>query len=134
MPTRERPARLLARHIHGYVKGPDVVRVLRAFQRQLGKKLTILWDRLQAHRSKEVAAYLRTHARDIRIEWLPPYAPDLNAEEQCNAVVKAEMRNNLPENAEDLRRMARRSFDRLRRRKKTLSAFFRHAGLLHRTP
>ena len=83
----------------------------------------------QAHRSKEVADSMATHSDDFRLEWLPSYAPDTNPEEQCNAVVKREMLNALPGSVEELRRMARRSFERLQRRPQLLRSFFRHSRL-----
>lgn len=102
---------------------------LRYFRKKIGQPLIIVWDRLQAHRSREVSRLVAEHPDDYRIEWLPPYAPDLNPEEQCNSVVKNEMRNTLPESASDMRQNARRSFGRLQRRPEVLRAFFRHAKL-----
>jgi hypothetical protein len=43
----------------------------------------------------------------------PAYAPDLNPEKVCNAMVNADMLNATPTDVQDLRRMARRSFHRL---------------------
>jgi transposase len=125
---RGRP-RLFARHFIGSVHGSEVVEGLRYFRRKAGRPLIIVWDRLQAHRSKEVADFVATHPDDFRIEWLPSYAPDTNPEEQCNAVVKREMLNALPGSVEELRRMARRSFERLQHRPQLLRSFFRHCRL-----
>ena len=48
-------------------------------RRQLpGRKLLIIWDRLQAHRSRLVRDYVDTEGGDIQLEFLPPYAPELN--------------------------------------------------------
>ena len=41
--------------------------------------MILVGDRLNAHRSQEVKAYLAEH-REIIVEWLPAYAPDLNPE------------------------------------------------------
>jgi transposase len=53
---------------------------------------------------------------DFHLEFLPPYAPELNPEEQCNAVVKKALLNALTGSTDELRRMARREFRRLQRR------------------
>lgn len=120
---------LYARHFVGAVHGAEVVQALRYFHRRVGRPLIIVWDRLQAHRSKEVAGFVAAHPHDFRLELLPSYAPDTNPEEQCNGAVKREMLNALPASVEELRRMARRSFERLQRQPQLLRSFFRHCGL-----
>jgi hypothetical protein len=60
-----------------------------------------------------VCAFLASHAADFTEVWLPPpYAPELNTEEQCNAVVKRELANALP-GSDALRALACGSFRRL---------------------
>ena len=50
---------------------------LRDLRAHLAGPLILVWDRLAAHRA--AAARLReTGCRRIAIEWLPPYAPELN--------------------------------------------------------
>jgi transposase len=88
----------------------------------------IIWDRLQAHRSKVVRAFLDEHP-EIDIEWLPPYAPELNPEESCHGNVKDRMKGGTPETESEVREQADRGFARLRRRPDLLLGFFHHAGL-----
>jgi len=57
------------------------------------------------------------------------YAPELNPQEQCNALVKRAMANALPGSVDDLHRLARREFGRLKRHPEMIVRFFRHAGL-----
>ncbi|HZI11038.1 MAG TPA: transposase [Myxococcus sp.] len=64
---------------------------------RIARPLVIIWDRLQAHRSKAIRAWLQRHAKDFRIEWLPSYAPDLNPEEGCNGMVKEALLNAVPQ-------------------------------------
>jgi transposase len=72
---------------------------------------------------------LAAHPQDYEVAYLPPYAPELNPEEQCNAFVKRAMENALPGSVADLHRLARREFGRLQRRPEMIVRFFRHAGL-----
>ncbi len=60
---------------------------------------------------------------------LSAYAPELDPEEQCNALVKRAMENALPGSVADLHRLARRGFCRLQRQPEMIARFFRHAGL-----
>ena len=66
---------------------------------------------------------------EMAVEWLPPYAPDLNPEEGCHGNVKQHLRNAAPLNSRDIRAQVDRGFARLRRRPDLILGFFRHAGL-----
>jgi transposase len=123
------PPRLYARHFRGSIHGEQVIVALRYFRRQIGRPLLVIWDRLQAHRAKPVQAFLAAHPDDYQIEWLPPYAPELNPEELCNGWVKRDLLNAVPASVAELHRVAGRSFRRLGRHADLLDGFFRHAGL-----
>jgi len=120
---------LYARHFPGSVRSDQVIVALRYFRRRIRRPLIIIWDGLPAHRARPVQRFLAAHARDYQIEWLPPYAPDLNPEELCNGAVKQELLNALPDSVHLLLQQARRGFLRLGRRPHTLLGFFHHAGL-----
>ena len=106
-----------------------MISVLRSFRRQVGTPLLVVWDWLNAHRSKLTSAFIAAHSQDYAVAYLPAYAPELNPEEQCNALVKRAMANALPGSVTDLHRLARREFSRLKRRPAMIVRFFRHAGL-----
>ena len=121
--------RLYARHVRTSVSSETVISALRAFRRQIGTPLLVVWDRLNAHRSRATTDFIASHAQDFVVAYLPAYAPELNPEEQCNALVKRAMANALPDSVDDLHRLARREFSRLQRRPEMIVRFFRHAGL-----
>jgi transposase len=120
---------LYARHLEGSVQGEDVAHFLTYLHQKLQRPVWVVWDRLPAHRAAAVKRLVARRPQDFHLEFLPPYAPDLNPEEQCNAVVKKALLNALPTSPDDLRRMARREFRRLQHRPTTLRALFSHAGL-----
>jgi transposase len=128
-PHGRQPARLYARHQEGSFNTQDVIKALRYFRQKVGRPLTIVWDGLNQHRSVQMRDFIARHPQDFHLEQLPGYAPDLNPEEGCNAVVKAELRNTTPDSVAELRAQARASFMRLGHRHDVLVAFFRHAGL-----
>ena len=121
--------RLYARHVRTSVSSETVISVLRSYRRQVGTPLLVVWDRLNAHRSKLTSAFIAAHPQDYAVAYLPAYAPELNPEEQCNALVKRAMESALPGSVADLHRLARREFCRLQRRPEMIVSFFRHAGL-----
>jgi transposase len=122
-------ARLYARHFRGSIHGEQVIAALRYFRRRAGRPLVVIWDRLNAHRATPVLAFVAAHPDDYAIEWLPPYAPELNPEELCNGAVKRDMLNAVPGSVGELHRSARRSFRRIGRRPELLTSFFHHVGL-----
>ena len=62
----------------GTIRTPQVIEFLKALQATIGKKLLIIWDRLQAHRSKLVRQHVEAQRGAIALEFLPAYAPELN--------------------------------------------------------
>jgi transposase len=121
----DRP-RLYARHFRGAIGGAQVAQALRYFRHRVGRPLTVVWDRLNAHRAATARALASSHPTDYHLEWLPPYAPDLNPEELCNGAVKRATQNALPESVDALHRLARDAFRRLGRNPHALAGFLRH--------
>ena len=120
--------RICKKHFDHAIHGEDTVAHLEHLCRQVPGAKIVIWDRLQAHRSAVVKAFLAEHA-EIDVEWLPAYAPELNPEEECHGNVKQRMLNGTPEVEAEIRAQADRGFARLRRRPDLLLNFFRHAGL-----
>jgi transposase len=126
--------RIAARHVLGTVKGPDVIRALQHFRRVLGCPLLLVWDRSNTHRDRRVQRFVAAHPADYAAWFLPPYAPDLNPEEQANGVIKSRMANALPASIAELRELACRSVRYLQRPPGLVTNFFRHAGLHVKQP
>ena len=51
-------------------------------------KVFLIVDRLRAHRTPEVQAWLAAHAGRLEVFYLPPYAPELNPDEYLNHDLK----------------------------------------------
>ena len=117
------------RYFRRSISSGCVIQALRFFRRKVGTPLLVVWDRLNAHRSQATTAFIAAHAQDDAVAYLPADAPELNPEEQCNALVKRAMANALPASVADLHRLARREFCRLQGQPKMIVSFFRHAGL-----
>ncbi len=110
-----RPA-LLLRIVQGTVRSPDVVRVLTELRRHTRGTVILLWDRLAAHRSREVQASLRTQRSWLSVETFPAYAPELNPPEYLwSALTRKDLANVSPDTPEDLDARIRRGVRRVRR-------------------
>jgi transposase len=121
--------------IHGdNIRAPQAIRFIHRIRRRLGgKKLLLVWDRLNVHRS---AAKKLARGNGVAIDWLPPYAPDLNPTEAVwNHTKYVELANFIPADTTELAAHVATSLHFLRSEHDLLAAFFRHAGLyLMRAP
>jgi len=112
------------------IRGPDMVAFLRQLRRHVRGKLVLIWDRWSVHRSALVRKYCEKHARRIRVEWLPSYAPELNPVEQVWSHTKyGELANFAPHDIDHLDDAVRRSIRSKRRNQALLLSFVRHTGL-----
>ncbi len=100
---------------------------LRQLQRSLGRKLIVVMDRWAVHR--KVARMLAGDER-FWIEWLPPYAPDLNPVEHVwNHTKYGDLANYIPDDLLDLEIEAEMSLDDLRTTPDLLQSCFHGAKL-----
>jgi transposase len=76
-PGRRRLGLYLHWHPDKNITATEVTWFLRDLLRHLRGHVILIWDRLNAHRSKQVALWRAVYPR-LSIEWFPPYAPELN--------------------------------------------------------
>jgi len=89
-----------------------------------------IWDRWSVHRSAPVRGYCEKHARRIRVERLPSYAPELNPVEQGWSHTKCgELANFAPHDIGHLDDAVRRSIRSKRGNQVLLLSFVRQTGL-----
>ena len=110
------------RTFSGSIHAHEVILFLRDLFRHLRRNVILVWDRLPVHRSHKVQEFLRRYPR-ITLEYLPPYAPDLNPMEYVWGIFKKNgMANFCPEYVSELSRQARKELGRLRRRKTIIAS------------
>jgi len=114
----------------GAVKSQQVMDFLAALRRHISGPLLVVWDSLPAHRSRLVRDYLASLDGWIHVEYLPPYAPELNPVEYIWAYWKQhELPNVCPKDFWSLGQQARRALRRMRRRPRLIAAFWKQASL-----
>ena len=125
-----RQGQLLTRMQDHAFDSADVVCFLRHLQVHLGERLLIIWDGAPIHLQGAVPAFLGTEAgRQVRVEQLPGYAPDLNPSEGVwDHLKNVELRNVACHNARELRHQLRRAVDRLRQKPHLICSFIKHYG------
>ena len=122
--------RFYFRFFPGSIKSPQVVEFLKALHKTIGGRLLIVWDRLQAHRSRLVKEYLESLGAQIALEYLPAYAPELNPVEYIWGYLKHHaMPNFCARDLSDHKRRASRSLRSMQRRATLVTAFWQQAEL-----
>jgi hypothetical protein len=120
--------KIYKRHFEHAIGARDVLIALKHFQRCIARPMIVIWDRFNAHRAAIVQDYVAAHP-DLAVEWLPPYAPDLNPEEGGHGNINQHLRNAAPTTPHDLRVQVERGFVCVRRCPDLILGYFRHAGL-----
>jgi transposase len=60
------------------IKSEQIIEFLKHLLRYIEGDILLIWDRLPAHRSKITQQFIRDQKGRLEIEYLPPYAPELN--------------------------------------------------------
>lgn len=117
-------------HLHDQaITESHVMAFLRDLQRHLRGEIVLLWDNLGAHHSAAMQDYLASHRRLIP-EFLPPYAPELNAIEYAWSYLKTNPLANLaPDNTDELAGHVTDAFCQHRTKQNLLRGFVHATGL-----
>jgi transposase len=128
-PCRRRVRLCFRLHPGGNVDTGKVRAFLGQLCRQIRGPLLLVWDHLHAHRAPRVRAFVQRHRR-VHLEWLPPYAPELNPMEYGWSWLKTKpLVNYAAPDASTLARVARRHARRLQHRPRLLWSFIDHSPL-----
>lgn len=80
-PLGKRP-RLYFQTMHGSINAKRFIQFLRQVKRRIkARKLILIIDNLRVHKAHMVREYIDTQKRWLTVEFLPPYAPELNPSE-----------------------------------------------------
>jgi transposase len=125
-----RKARLLfALHPGKSINAPRVLNFLRQLNRQIQGRFIIVWDRLNTHRAKIVMQWFAFTKR-ATVEYLPPYAPELNPVEYAWGYLKINPLSNRPEmEVTSLTQSTRHQTRSIQRMPTLLRSFLNHSTL-----
>jgi len=114
---------------HQSITEGHVMAFLSDLQRHLRGDIVLLWDNLGAHHSAAMRKYLANHPRLIP-EYLPPYAPELNAIEYAWSYIKTNPLANLcPDDTRELEQHVTDAFCQHRTEQSLLRGFVRATKL-----
>lgn len=127
-PKRRRLGLYFDIHDHN-IRTDEVDGFIRRLRRRFPKGIILVMDRLAAHRSAAKRLVAR-FGRSVDVEWLPPYAPELNPVEQVWGHTKyADLANYIPDDVLELACEVIDSIEATSRDQGLLRSFFKHAQL-----
>lgn len=133
LPTRDRLALYFRLHPDANINAERAMDFLEHLQRQLRTPIVLVWDSFQAHKGELVHECVLPDSPHL--EYLPPYAPELNPVEYLWAYLKTNPLANDPAvDLPGLLKRTRRAALSVQRRPDLLRAFLRHTGLPLRLP
>jgi len=113
------------------IKAVGAIEFLRHLLRHLAGPLLVLWDGAKIHRGEALHEFRRLDTIDrLRIEYFPPYAPEVDPQEYVWHQLKhVDLRNLSSHSIDQLWSRLRTATRRLRHRVGLLRNLVRHAGL-----
>lgn len=128
--VNSRRARLFFRLFPGRnIRAREACQFLLALLRAVKGNIIVVWDNIPFHRSTKVRRLQKLHSR-LQIEYLPPYAPELNPVEFLWRWTKyARLANSATVSSADLHRKAFGANRAAQRRKNLIRGFLRASSL-----
>ena len=93
-------------------------------------KVFLIVDRLRAHLTPEVTAWVTAHRERLEVFYLPCYAPELNADEYLNNNLKGEVNAaGLPHNKDEVRSRMQEFMRKLLHLPQRVMSYFQHPSV-----
>jgi len=93
-------------------------------------KVFLIVDRLRAHMTPEVAAWVTRHRERLEVFYLPCYAPELNADEYLNNDLKGSVNaTGLPHNKDEVRSRMQEFMRKLLHLPQHVMSYFQHPSV-----
>jgi transposase len=94
------------------------------------RKVFLILDNLNVHKSAPVRAWLADHRDDIEVFFLPPYSPELNPDEYLNGDLKRAVHQDVPpRDREELKATALGHLRRIQKSPGRVRRYFRHRSI-----
>jgi transposase len=128
LPERDPIALYFRLHADANINTELALDFLEHLQRQLHTPIVLVWDSFQAHKGQLIHECVLPPS--AHLEYLPPYAPEVNPVEYLWAHLKTNsLANNPAFDLHTLAHRARRAAHSVQRRQALLRGFLRHSGL-----
>ena len=93
-------------------------------------RLMVIWDTGRIHRPVEVKTFLGEYRERLETRRFPPYAPELDPDEQVGTVLKYQrLANWCPKTEEEIRAGVERELRSMQAHPELVASFIRHSEL-----
>ena len=98
--------------------------------RDARRKVYLILDNLNVHKSRDVRQWLQVRREQIEVFHLPPYSPELNPDEYLNGDLKRAVQQDVPpQDAQQLKLIAQRHLRVIQRSRRRVRNYFRHHAI-----
>jgi transposase len=112
------------------IDGTRVIWFLEQLLEEIPGRLMVVWDNGRIHRSVEVKTFLWENRRRLETRRFPPYAPELDPDEQVWVTLKHQrLANFCPKTGEELRAAVERELRDLQAHPEVVESFLRASDL-----
>lgn len=112
------------------IDGTRVLEFLEKLLKEVPGRLMVVWDNGTIHRRKDVKAFLWKHRKRLETRRFPPYAPELDPDEQVWTVLKHQrLANWCPKTGEEIRAGVERELRWMSAHPEVVASFIRHSEL-----
>jgi len=110
----------------GALNADGFIAFLRRLTKDAGRKVILIVDNLKVHKAGKVVAWVKSHAHEIELFYLPSYAPDHNPTEYLNNDLKQKLRQQpQPGSKEELIESTRSVLRAIQRSPRRVRAYFK---------
>lgn len=89
------------------------------------RKIIVVEDRAPAHRADRVRRFVEQHRKRLAVYYLPPYAPELNPDEDVWQYLKVyQLKAHQAQTTNELKHLVKRKLQSIQRRKGLVHSFF----------
>lgn len=107
----------------------DYAALFTAAHHQLHAPMIVIWDQLNTHRTAVMREFITAHSSWLSVEYLPGYAPELNAAEGAWAVLKNGLGNLAVFNIDHLATIIKTRLRSIQHRPSLFAGFLAQTGL-----
>jgi transposase len=109
------------------IDAPTLIKFFTRLCKDAGRKVFVILDNLNVHKTRDVRAWVEAHADAIELHYLPSYSPELNPDEYLNGDLKLRVAKRAPaRNRDALLRTATARLRSLQRQPERVKKFFHH--------
>ncbi|OAI06443.1 hypothetical protein A1353_09470 [Methylomonas methanica] len=110
----------------GNVTAEVFIEFLKRLLRGAEQSIMLVVDGHPIHKAKSVKTFVEQQQGRLQLVFLPPYAPQLNLDEQVWGYIKPRVAKQMPENKIELKKLVQSAMHRLQKLPDVVKSFFRH--------